>query len=264
MSFFSALQPAATPAVTPFSDPVDLVNVASGQPAAETYPGALDPAPHSGQADQNPTTPGGVTGPPYGSWQAQPFTAVLPEQAPGGGYQDTAWQTGHDGPQAAWDSQAGEPFAPSGPVSALLHAEDTGAVFRQEYVIPAAIGSLTRRTGAGQTTVRAGYGDQVLKDNALSPNNRVNLDQYQVHRGDDSGWNPWNIPYAERPVLNNLAFEAQPVEQSGSPYVPSGYLPDRSVYDYAAVAYEAPPDPYVGTAAPAQADAAIGGGFVLG
>lgn len=263
-SFFSAVDaPAVPPAVTPFSDPVDLVNVAAGDPATETYPGAVDPAVHSGETDYVPTTPGGVDSPPYGSWQAQPFTEALPEQAPGGGFQDTSWQTGSDAPQAPWDSSAGPPFAPSGPVSPLLHAEDTGGVYRFEHVIPAAIGSLTRRTQEGQTTVRNGSGDQVTKDNVVSPNNRLNLDQYQVHRGSDPGYQPWNIPYAERPVTNNLAFESQPVTESGSPYTPSGYLPDRSVYDYAAVAYEAPPDPYVGVAA-AAADAGIGGGFLLG
>jgi hypothetical protein len=262
-AYTSAARPAAQSAVTPFSDPVDLVNTAAGEPAAETYPGALDPAVHSGDTDQNPTTPGGIAGPPYGSWQAQPFTATLPEQAPGGGYQQTSWQTGHDAPQAAWDSSAGAPFAPSGPLAPMLHAEDDGTVWRHEHVIPAAIGSLTRRTQQGQTTIRNGSGDQVLKDNVVSPNDRVNLDEYQVHRGDDSGWAPWEIPYAERAVTNNLAWEAQPVEATGSPYVPSGYLPDRSVYDYAAVAYEAPPDPSVTTAGPPAADTGIGGGWVL-
>jgi len=258
----AATSQAATPAAAPYLDPVDLVNDPAGQPVTALYPGALDPAVHSGEEDYQPTTPGGI-GSPADVAGGQPFAATLPEQAPGGGYQDTGWLSGHDAPQAVWDSSAGPAFAPSGALDPDVHAEDPGAVRRVEHVIPAAIGSLTRRTQVAQTTVRNGSGDQLAKDNVTSPNGRADLDQYQVHRGSDPGYEPWEIPYAERAILNNLAWEAQQGQASDAQYVPSARLPDRSVFDYAGAAYEAPPDPSLAPALP-SADSGIGGGFLLG
>lgn len=254
-----AVTSAVTPAAEPAANPVNYVNDPVAVPTTERYPGPVDPLQY-GEGSYQP--PGGPGGPPYGGYGSQPFTETLPEQAPGGGYQDTSWMTGHDAPMVPWDSSAGAPFAPSGPVDPLLHGEDTGAVFVKEYVIPAGIGKLTRRTMIGQTTVRNGSGDQVYKDNQTSPNGRADLDQQQWH--DPDGYNPWNIPYSERPVLNNLAWENVPTN-SGGPYAVAGGLSDRSPYnDYAAVAYEAPSDPAVATlAANAGSDSpGIGGGWV--
>jgi len=245
---------AAAAAASPATDPVDLIDVPAGQPATERYPGAVDAAAYGPGSS---TTPGTPAGPPYGSWGAEPFTATLPEQAPGGGYQDTGWQTGHDGPQAGWDSSAGQPFSPSGAVAPVLHGEDTGAVYQQEHVIPAAIGSLTRRTMTGQTWNRVS-GTQDTHGRS-EPNGRLDLDQQQWHNPD--GYDPWMIPYAERPVLNNLAYEAVSSAAEGG-YAASGGLPDRSLYnEYAAVAYEAPADPAVDTVA-AAGDPGIGGGWL--
>jgi hypothetical protein len=260
LSFLSSATAAATPAAASFSDPVDLVNTDTGYPPSERYPGAVDPSQYS--AGSGPQPPGGTGGPVAAGYGPDPFTSTLPHQAPGGGWQDTAWMTGHDGPQAVWDSSAGQAFAPSGAVGPDLHGEDTGGVWIREHVIPASIGSLTRRVQAGQTTVRNGSGDQVTKDNITSPNGRTDLDQYQMH--DPDGFDPWDIPYGERPVQNNLAYEAMPIEPTGSPYTPAGELSDRSVYDYAAQAYESPPDPYVGTAAAPANSGGIGGGWLAG
>jgi hypothetical protein len=235
---------AATPAATPAADPVNLVNAEVAVPAAERYPGPVDATQYLESSGPRPA--GDPGGPPYGSWGAEPFTATLPESAPGGGFQDTAWMTGHDAPEVAWDSSAGEPFAPSGAVDPLLHAEDTGGVWVKQNVVPAEIGQLTRRTMTGQTTVRNGSGDQVTKDNVTSPNGRADLDQQQWH--DPDGYNPWEIPYSERAITNNLAWESVPTSAEGAPYGVAGDLPDRSPYlDYAAVAYMAPPDPAVST-----------------
>jgi hypothetical protein len=263
MSYASAVTPAtssaAASAAQSYIDPVDVINDASGEPTQEIYPGAVDPGTYSGLQDEAPTTPGGPSGPLAGATPGQPFPGTLPGSPEGGGYQDLSWTTGHDGPQAPWDSNAGEPFAPSGAAPPELHGEDLGAVFIRQHVIPAAIGSLTRRTQEGQTTIRNGSGDQVIKDNVTSPNDRLDLDQYQYHNPD--GYDPWVIPYGERPIQNNLAWEAQALQVSDAPYVPSGALPDRAPFDYAAQAYEAPPDPYVG-AARASGDTGIGGGWV--
>jgi hypothetical protein len=246
---------AATSAADSSTDPVDLVNSPAGYPVQEIWPGAVDASQYTDPGD---IPPGAPAGPPYGSWGAEPFTETLPEQAPGGGYQDTSWMTGHDAPQAAWDSSAGEPFAPSGAVDPLLHAEDTGAVFVHEYVVPAEIGKLTRRTAAGQT-----YNEVAPTQTEIgqtTPNGRTNLDQQQWH--DPDGFNPWEIPYSERPIQNNLAYEAVATSSDGG-YGVAGALSDRSVYDYAAVAYESPPDPDVSVApVGTSGDSGIGGGWV--
>lgn len=251
----AAATSAATPAAASAADPGgQLTDVPAGEPAAERYPGAVDATQYGPGSS---TTPGTPAGPPYGSWGAEPFTATLPEQAPGGGYQDTSWQTGHDAPQADWDSSAGAPFAPSGPASPELHAEDTGAVYHQEHVIPAAIGSLTRHTMTGQTWNRVNPTQDA--HGRTEPNGRTDLDQQQWH--DPDGYDPWQIPYAERPILNNLAYAAVPSSAEGG-YAASGALPDRSLYnDYAAVAYESPADPAVTTATPTS-DPGIGGGWL--
>jgi len=263
MGVFSAFAPAVQPAAQPALDPVDAVNSPAGYPAQEIYPGAIDSAEHSGSLDETtfPTTAGGPDS--IVDVSGQPFAADVPRLTAGGGWQDTAWTTGHDAPQEPWDSSAGAQFAPSGAVSPLLHAEDTGGVWIKEYVVPAAIGSLTRRTQPGQTTVRNGSGDQALKDNVTAPNGRTDLDQYQYWDAD--GYDPWVIPYSERPILNNLAWENVPTQGGDSAYSPDGTLPDRSVWgEYGAQAYEAPPDPSVTTAAMSSSasDSGIGGGWV--
>jgi hypothetical protein len=251
---------AASSAAPSATDPVDLVNEAAGYPATPRYPGAVDPAQY--QPGQE-ATPGGPAGPAPGTWGVQPYLSepgLLP--APGGGYQDASWMTGHDGPQVPWDSSAGLPFAPSGAINPALHGEDLGASFIKGHVIPADIGQLTRHTMTGQTTVTVAE-DQLLKK-GVAPNARSDMDQQQWHNPD--GYAPWNIPYSERPITNNLAHEAVPMATLNTPYGVAGALPDRSPYDAGmAVAYEAPPDPTVTTIPASQAATpAVGTGWLLG
>ena len=251
--------PAATPAATPASAG-NAVNVAIGYPAQERWPGPVDPGTYT---DAGPDYP--LEAPPYGSWTAEPFLGAVPEGAPGGGVQDTSWQTGTDGPMVPWDSSAGAPFAPSGPVPPLLHAEDTGAVFVGQHVTPAEIGRQERHTGQGQTYNREYAFDPVTGENVPAANGRTNMDQIQTRDpapADGGGYNPWDPGYSERPVFLNVAYQATAVSDSG-PQGVSGDLPDRAPYqNYAAEAYEAPPDPAVlqgGAPAPDTA-----GGWLLG
>ena len=239
---------------------VNAVNQQVAEPASERYPGAVNPAqygPGSYAPAGSPAGPVAYPGPP------DPFGATLPHQAPGGGVQDAAWLTGHDGPSIPWDSSAGQPFAGSGAINPELHGEDTGGVFVKAHVIPASIGQLFRRVMTGQTTVRMS-GDQVTRDNQTGPNGRADYDQQQWHNPD--GHDPWAIPYAERPVLNNVAYQPVATTDPGTAYGVAGGLPDRSTYPYGALAYEAPPDPSVPPpAASSQAQdttAGIGGGWV--
>lgn len=254
----NAVTPAASPAV---NSAVNSVNDPVGNPATPRFPGAVDPSQYG--TGRTAPAPGGPSGPVAGEIGPQPFTARTPASISGGGYQDTAWLSGTDAPMVPWDSQAqqGTYVAPSypGAVNPDLHGDDTGGVYRMQHSVPAAINPLTRRTTTGQTTTRES-GTLTLKDGATSPNGRIDMDQYQSQTG---GYAPHTIPYAERPVLNNLAYQATALTPESAQYVPSGDLPDNAPYGYSAQAYEAPPDPYVGTAgSPAASDSGIGDGWV--
>jgi hypothetical protein len=233
----SAVKGAVQSAVSPAVTPANSVNTVVGYPASETYPGSLDPTQYAQDA---PVDPKGVSGPPYGSWSSEPFTETLPEQAPGGGYQDTAWQTGHDAPQAPWDSSSGPPFAPSGALPVLLHAEDTGGVYVHEHVVPAAIGFPRRTTVESDPNIRLNNTQELIGQ--MSPEGgRIERDEYQTN--DYFGYDPFVIDYSARPVYNNLAYQSEAITATDSAYTPSGNVPDMSVFDYAAEAYVAPPDP---------------------
>lgn len=257
----SSATSAATAAAVPATSG-NQVNTPVGYPAQEKYPGSVDPSQYT---DGGPGYP--IEGPPYGQWMAQQFSGSLPEETAGGGIQDTSWTTGTDGPQAPWDSSAGSPFAPSGALDPDLHGQDTGAVYQNQNVIPAAIGDLTRSTRTGQTWNREYAFDPVQGGYVPLMNGRNDYDQYQYWTpspGDGGGYAPWDPGYAERPIYNNVAYEAAPVTDTGSYLGVSGDLPDRSPFNaYQAQSYEGPPDPVVDQpAAPASAPA--GRGWLLG
>lgn len=256
-----ATTPAATPAATPAVNSGDLVNLPAGSPAQEIWPSAVDPGQYN---DAGPDYP--IEFAPYGSWFAEPFVTTLPESSPGGGIQDTSWQTGTDGPQVEWDSAAGIPFTPSRAVNPLLHAEDTGAVYQKQYVIPAEIGLIRRHTGVGQTYNREYAFEPVQGQWVPALNGREDYDQRQTwdpSPHDGGGWAPWDPGYSERPIYNNVAYTATSVTSQPSQYGVSGDLPDRSQFNsYAAQAYEAPADPQVANPGAPAAD--TGGGWLLG
>jgi hypothetical protein len=171
--------------------------------------------------------------------------------------------SGHDGPVLPWDSSAGAPFTGSGAVNPALHGEDTGGVFQKSHVVAAAIGRLIRHTGVGQTYNRVAATQDTIGQ--TSPNDRRDLDQQQWHDPTHGAWR-FDVPYAERPIYNNVAYESMPIEPTGSTYTPAGDLPDRSAYwDPNSYAYESPADPVVHAipAAPA-AEASNSGGWLLG
>lgn len=238
-SFFSGASttPAAQSAVLLSNN--DLVNQQVANPAQERYPGAVNP---------NQYGPGSATDHPYAAPKNQPpepFTARTPQSVSGGGWQDTAWMSGHDAPQVPWDSQnQGESiYRGPGAVNPELHADDTGGVFRHTYATPPVIGSLRRHTMYGQTTIRQS-GDTLIRDGQTAPNNRQDMDQQQWWNSD--GYAPHPVPYAERPIMNNVAYESIPTNDPGNQYSPSGNLTGNAPHSYAAETYGAPPDPYVG------------------
>jgi hypothetical protein len=253
-----------TPAVQPFSDPVDLVNQPAGQPTQERWPGAVDPSDYG--PNVGPGVNAGLALPGDVTYGADTFPETLPTPAQGGGYQDTAWMSGHDAPVLPWDSSAGAPFAPSGPVNPDLHAQDTGGVYVKEHVAPAAVGTITRHTGTAQTYNRIANTLDTIGQTA--PNGRTDMDQSQSWIPQGGGPRNRTVGYAERPIYNNVAYENVPVEQTGSIYTPDGSLSDRAVmWDQTARAYTEPADPYVQySQQPQAADNAptSSGGWLLG
>lgn len=257
----SSVTSATTPAAAAAVSTGDLVNVAAGNPAQERWPAAIDPAQYT---DAGPEYP--IEEPVYGSWLAPEYGGSLPYVSPGGGIQDTSWTTGTDGPMMPWDSSAGQPFAPSGALDPDLHGQDTGAVFAAQHVVGAEIGQLRRQTIPGQTWNREYIFSPVDGMYVPAPNGRIDYDQRQPWDpapGDGGGYAPWDPGYAERPILNNVAYQANPVTEVPSPYGVSGSLPERSPFNaYPAQSYESPPDPIV--TQPGAPAPGTGGGFLLG
>ena len=255
---FGEVPDGMTSAAPAFSDPVDAVNAPAGYPAAERWPGALDPAEHTDPGDLDPR----FAGPVYGDQGPEPFARSLPHVQPsGGGWVDVAPDMGHDGPQLPWDSAAGPPFLGSGPVNPDLHGDDTGGVWLKTYAVPAEIGTLARVTIPAEANDRLANSQEIIGQTQAA--GRTNLDQQQWH--DPDGYGPWTIPYAERPLQNNVAFEALPILPTDSVYTPSGALPDRSpVQSYPAVVYEPPADPQTVYARSPATASTPGGGWVLG
>lgn len=250
----SSVTGAASSAATPATALPEQSNVT--YPATEIYPGPVDPTQYLEGVAQ--TTPGGVG--TVTQTSVSPYMANPQVQIPGGGgFQDATWMSGTDGPSIPWDSSAGEPFAPSGALNPALHGQDLGSDFIGQYVVPAAIGDPVRRTSVGQTTVTVA--ETQTEKVGVSPNNRRNLDEYQTNN--HQGYDPYEIPYSERPILNNLGYAMPGLVRVPTGYGVAGGLPDNSPHDYAAMAYEAPPDPSVGTTKLTPATTS-GGGWVLG
>jgi len=238
----------------------DLVSAPAGYPAQERWPGAVSPSQYT---DEGPEYP--IEGPVAGSWVLDSTSGSVPAQLHGGGIQDTSWTTGTNGPETAWDSAAGAPFAPSKAVNPLLHAEDTGAVFQATHTVPAGIGKVTRHTGTGQTYSRAFAFDAVNGQYVPASNGRTNMDQAQSWDPNPvDGDAPFYPGYSERPIFNNVAYQSTPVTPEATPYSVAGALPDRSSFSYGAEAYEGVPDPVVTQPAPPAPVPSFSGGWVLG
>lgn len=220
-------------------------NAVIGYPAQETYPGPIT----GNHEDPGPADPG-RSGPPDGPVPPSPYQGLSPELADlsGGEAGDLVADLGHSAPMAAFDSSAGEAFAPSGPV-ADTHGYDTGGTERKEHVpVPKSPGWWRVALG-GQTWNRQA---QVTDDKGWhlsAVNDRRNLNQNQGQNAD--GYDPRVIPYSERPVLANFAHEAYPVGPSPSIYGVDGTLPDMAPFGgQGDFVYTQPADPSA-TLAPA-------------
>jgi hypothetical protein len=238
----------AVPSAVPSALSGDLVNVATGYPATERYPGAVNPTQYT---DPGPAYP--VEGPAEGDTEA-PFATAAPTVGSGGGLVDTTYLWGTDGPVEALSS--GTPTEVNltypGARPPALHSDDgTGAVAQRWASIPAYIGTLIRATGIGQTWNREYAFEPTNGMYVPGANGRTDLDQQQMWNPSGpadpgGGYDPWQPGYSERPVLLNVAYQATPVTNTGNIYGVSGFLPDRSVWnEYEAQTYAVPPDPIV-------------------
>jgi len=237
------LAPAVTPAVPVWSDAQTVV----GQVAAPEYPGPVT-TDHSGSPEGleyqgSPQGPVAGQAPPPIPYEPPPYFPDIPG-SPG----DTGALYGHAAPIAAFDSNAGGPFAGSGPVAAGVHEFDTGGTQHESRVLMPKVGSWWRRALSGQTWNRTVTYDPTGKYVA-APNNRTDLDQYQGHNADAS--DPRWIPYSERPVKLNIAHEPIPAgtDQPATAYTPALDLSPVGPQfwtDQSSI-YESPPDPEVAT-----------------
>lgn len=209
-----------------------------GYPAQETWPGpATEDHSWAGPADP------GRSGPPDGTAPPVPAAGTVPQPDLGGGtIADEVGLYGNSGPMAPFDSSAGVPFAPSGPVAAT-HGFGTGGTERKEHVpVPRSPG-WWRRGSTGQTWNRQAQVTDTAGWDQSAVNDRRNLDQYQGQNA--NGYDPFTVPYSERPVHANFAATSYPVEAGGGVYGVAG-VPSL---DYAGgqgdFAYTTPPDPSV-------------------
>jgi hypothetical protein len=236
----AAIQPAISPAIAPWSDSQTVV----GSVATPRYPGPIE-SDHSGGPQTR--APGSVEGPPDGQGYVG-YHEELPEFSDiAGSLGDTAPDMyGHAAPVADFDSSAGNQFG-SGPI-ADTHSVDTGGVERKSTVLMPRVGNWFRRTLTGQTYNRESYSYDSTGKMINTPNDRIDLDQYQGHNAD--AYDPYWQQYGERPVLLNVAHEPVPFSTPGlNPYSPAGDLGPvgPQFWTDQSNVYEAPPDPQANT-----------------
>ena len=240
---------AATPGTSSFTGgwlTVAEQNATTGYPDAPEWPGPVS----ENHQDPGPADPG-RSGPPAGAPPPPiPSTGTVPLADLSGGMAGDTVATvfGYSAPMGPTFAQD-TPFAPSGPV-ADTHGYDTGGTDRHEHVpIPRSPG-WWRRTLTGQTYNRQAQVTDTAGWDQNAANDRTNLGQDQGQNAD--AYDPFTIPYSERPIKANFAAEAYPLDYIGGPYGPDGSLPDMAAFGgQGNFAYTAPPDPYVTTTAPA-------------
>lgn len=222
----------------------------TGYPVQETWSGVTGEN-HHDAGTANP----GRSGPPQGT-PAPPIppTGSVPlVDLSGGEDGDTqAAAYGYSAPMAPFDSSAGAPFAPSGPI-ADTHCYDTGGTARKEHVpVPRSPGWF-RLTLRGQTFNRQAQVTDTAGWDQNVPNDRTNLDEIQGQNA--NGYDPFVIPYSERPVRANFAATPYPVNAEGGVYGVDGALPNMAgLGGQGNFGYTPPPDPVVSltpSAAPA-------------
>lgn len=216
-------------------------NSVIGYPNNPEWPGPI-PDTHGPGAGPLPPGRDGLSG------QAPPPIPVVPgPQFPdlsGGQITDTVVETfgEHGAPMAPAFSQA-EPFAPPGPIIDT-HGYDTGGVERTEHVPVVHAPGWFRRVLTGQTYNRQSYTTTPEGWDVSAVNGRQDLDQYQGQNA--NAYDPFTIPYSERPIKANFAAEAFPIASGSGAYYPDGHLADMAgLGGQGNYGYTTPPDPAV-------------------
>lgn len=248
-----ALTPAITPAVQVWSDAQ--VNV--GNVSTPEFPGPVS-EPHS--AAPLYEAPGSAYGPPSGHSATVSYFEYEPVfEAVPGKLGDTAAMYGHAAPQATFDSNAGNKYG-NGPI-ADTHGFDTGGTERTTHVPMPRVGKWWRRTLTGQTFNRTVDYDPTGKI-ISTDNGRTDFDQYQGHNAD--AYDPYWIPYSERPIKLNIAHEPVPFStDSTNVPVPGGQLGEVGPLYWTdqSNVYESPADPVANTNTQQQSQATATVGF---
>lgn len=235
-------------------------NATIGYPDNPEWPGPVSE--NHGDVGTQPI-PGrdGLSGAPYSPVPEVPGERLVTIE--GGNASDTVGLLGHSAPVADFDSNAGDPFAPMGAI-ADTHGYDTGGTDRTEQVpVPHSPGWF-RRVMTGQTWNRQAQVTTTEGWAVSAPNDRQNLNQDQGQNAD--AYDPFTVPYSERPIKANYAHEAVPVETIGGPYGPDGNLADMAgLGGQGNYGYTSPPDPAVTLATPAgSSDQTLGMEYVSG
>lgn len=208
------------------------------------WPGTLQ-ADHSGTESHEGTSP--IVSPGAPAYDPLETDGNIPVEAGYTADEAANWLT-HYAPSTPWDSNAGDAFAPSGPVSDIhgygnpkntrVTEPNIGNPYTSSVPNASAYEALQYDPVTGQrVSVPAGYtAHDVSFHNAM--------DYHSVQP----------IGYAVNPVYANVAQTGQPVVNDGTVYSVSGYLPDRSPqWADGSVIYETPPDPSVSVAPVAEA-----------
>ena len=221
----------------------------TGYPDNPEWPGPIT-TDHQDPGTADP----GKSGPPSGTSPGIPSTGPVPVvDVSGGVITDQVGSLGHSAPVADFDSSAGQPFAGSGPIAAT-HGYDTGGTARTEHVpIPQSPGHW-RRTATGQTFNRQSQVTDTAGWAQNTANGRTDLNQDQGQNAD--AYNPFTIPYSERPIRANFAAVAYPLDGIPGVYGVDGDLSDMyPLGGQGNFGYTSPADPVVTIQAPQGASA---------
>jgi len=218
-------------------------NAVIGYPDNPEWPGPVTED-HAGGPEENTAR----TGPPDGPTPAIPSTGSgYEDNLSGGVITDTqAYTFGYSAPMAPTFPQT-EPFAPPGPAG-QTHGYDTGGVARTEHVPMPRSPGWWRRTGTGQTWNRQAQVTDTAGWAQSAVNDRRNFNQDQGQNAD--GYDPFVIPYSERPLKANFAATSYPVDGGSSVYGVDGTPGLVMAGGQGDYAYTAPPDPEMTYSAP--------------
>lgn len=188
---------------------------------------------------------------PVGGQDGSPITTdQIDYVSGGGGHFNEFPHSGHAAPVAPFANQ-GDFLQGSGPVPDT-HSHDTGGVERTERVIMPNPGKWWRRILTGMTYDQQSQVTDTAGWRQNTATGRVDLDQYQGN--DSDAYDPFQVPYSERPVYANFAYEPVALDTQPDAYTPDGQLPQMvATGGQGNAVYTEPADPEMTTPGTATA-----------